>query len=123
MRKPFNKGAQNELFGFAKTNRKIPTETENILWEVLRNKKLGGYKFRRQHPIDDYILDFYCHSKKLCIELDGAYHNEPKQHAYDLRRTQELNQFEIKVLRFSNEEIINNLQEVLDVILLELERD
>ena len=120
MRKPFNKGAYKELFSFAKHNRKNPTQAEMILWEALRNKKLGGFKFRRQHPIDDYILDFYCHSKKLCIELDGEYHNDPNKQSYDLRRTEELNRYQIKVIRFSNKEITNDLQDVLDIILREV---
>ena len=66
--------ANYRLFQFAVKNRKQPTEAEALLWERLKNKQLKGAKFRRQHPIGNFILDFYCHAAKLGLELDGAYH-------------------------------------------------
>lgn len=63
------------------------TQAEEILWKHLRNKKLNGMKFRRQHPLDMFIADFYCHEKKLIIELDGGIHETPEQQEYDEGRT------------------------------------
>ncbi len=65
--------ANYRVFQFAAENRKQPTEAEALLWERLRNKQLKGAKFRRQHPIGNFILDFYCHAAKLGVELDGSY--------------------------------------------------
>ena len=120
MRKPFHKGAKNELFGFAKKMRKHPTEAEKVLWEALKNRQVGGFKFRRQHPLASYILDFYCHEKKLGIELDGGYHNDTFQKEYDQVRTEILNVYGINVIRFPNQSVIQNLNQVLENILLEL---
>jgi very-short-patch-repair endonuclease len=74
-----HKGAGGDVFWYARTNRKGMTEAERILWFALRGRRLLGFKFRRQHPIDDFIADFYCHEKKLLIELDGGYHQEKGQ--------------------------------------------
>jgi len=79
--------------------RKEETEAEKILWEEIRNNKLG-VKFRRQHPIDKFIIDFYAPKIKLAIELDGEIHKENKE--YDKMRTEYLNSKNIKVLRFWN---------------------
>jgi very-short-patch-repair endonuclease len=69
------KGAPESSFAKAKALRKDETQAEKILWAKLRNNQLKGYKFRRQHPIGLYIVDFYCHQLKLVIEIDGDYHN------------------------------------------------
>jgi very-short-patch-repair endonuclease len=89
------------------------TKAEEILWEELRNSKLG-IKFRRQHPIHNFILDFYAPKIKLAIEVDGENHKENKQ--YDTTRTEFLNSNDITVLRFWNKEIENDLPYVLDKI-------
>jgi len=86
------------------------TKAEKILWEALRNKKLG-VKFRRQHPIDKFILDFYAPEIKLGIELDGFSHKENTE--YDKLRTEYLKSKGIKIIRFWNSEIENNLKEVI----------
>lgn len=86
------------------------TKAEKMLWEELRNRKLG-IKFRRQHPVDKFILDFYAPEIKLAIELDGVSHVENKE--YDQLRTNYLKSTNIKILRFWNSEIENNLQKVL----------
>jgi very-short-patch-repair endonuclease len=100
--------------------RKNQTEAEEILWQLLRNRKLGGFKFRRQHPISEgFILDFYCPEVRLAIELDGAYHKEEKQQEYDEGRTYELEKYGIKVIRFWNSEIENSAEQVLTCILKE----
>ena len=100
------------LKDFAKKNRREMTESERLLWEALR-KLNCGYHFRRQHPIGDYIADFICIKKMLVIEVDGGYHNEPIQQQDDQVRTDYLESKGYTVIRFKNEEINNNLQEVI----------
>jgi len=98
----------------AKEMRKNPTKSEALLWNELRNKKTG-YKFRQQHPIDNYIVDFVCLSKKLIIEVDGKIHDF--QQSKDEERELLLKEKKgFKVLRFTNEEVINNIQKVLNKI-------
>jgi very-short-patch-repair endonuclease len=97
--------------------RKNMTVAEKILWQKLRNRHINDLKFRRQHPVDIFILDFYCHEKKLAIEVDGGIHNREEQREWDENRTYELNEFGIQVLRFTNEEVINSVQEVVKSIL------
>ena len=93
--------------------RKEKTEAEELLWQALRNKQVGNCKFRRQHPIGQFIADFYCHEAGLIIEVDGGYHNKADQKTYDKARTQVINDFGVKVIRFTNEEILSNLTEVV----------
>ena len=114
-------GANKEIQERAKCLRRNLTISENILWRKIKNKKLG-YKFRRQHPIDIFIADFYCHEKKLVIEVDGEIHNNEQNKEYDINRTAELERFDIKVIRFSNDEVYNYLPEVLNVIKYELSK-
>lgn len=97
----------------AKDLRKRQTPAENILWEALRKKKLDGYKIRRQHPIGRYIADFYCPKARLVIEVDGSIHELENIKEYDLTRQQELESRQIKVIRFDNDDIYNNLEEVV----------
>jgi very-short-patch-repair endonuclease len=89
--------------------RKNLTESELVLWEVLKDKKLCGRKFRHQHSIGHYIADFYCTSERLIIELDGQHHFTPEGVLKDLDRDIHLAMMNIKVLRFENKEILNNL--------------
>ena len=103
----------------AKRMRKEPTEAEAALWELLRDKKLGD-KFRRQHLIDDFIVDFVCLSKNLVIEVDGGYHNDLTQKEYDEQRTLFLNEKGFRVIRFTNEEVLGNTEAVLKEIKQEL---
>jgi len=110
-------GASPEIFKRAKELRKNMTPSESALWPLLRNKQLKGFKFRRQHPVKNFILDFYCHEIRLAIELDGGIHNNPEQAEYDLGRTYELNEMGIEVLRFRNEDLRNDVDWVLDEIL------
>lgn len=109
--------AKPDIFVKAKELRKSMTHAEEILWEHLRNKKLNGMKFRRQHPIDMFIADFYCHEKKIIIELDGGIHDIPEQKEYDVGRAFLLEEKGFKILRFRNEEVINDVKDVLDRIL------
>ena len=100
----------------AREMRKAQTPPEKLLWELLRNKQLGGLKFRRQHQIGDYIVDFYCHEKRLIIELDGCIHQKVKQVIKDKKRDEYLRALGINVLRFKNEDVINNIAQVLSSI-------
>lgn len=92
------------------------TEAEEILWEAVRDRRLNNCKFRRQHALKNYVADFYCHEAKLVIELDGGIHGEQDQKEYDRDRTSVLNEYGIKVIRFQNEEVINNIEIVLDKV-------
>lgn len=100
----------------AKLLRKNSTRPEKILWNHLRNRRLAGYKFRRQYPVEHYIVDFICLAEKLIIELDGKHHQKPDQLAYDQARSQFLDAGGYKVLRFSNQQITKQLPEVLQKI-------
>ncbi len=86
------------------------------LWDLLRNKQLKGKKFRRQHAIAHYLVDFYCHECKIAIELDGNFHMEAEAKEYDNSRTTLLNEIGVTVLRFWNEEVINDASSVLQKI-------
>lgn len=101
---------------YAKEQRHEPTAAEAILWEAVRNRKLNGYKFRRQHPIAGYIPDFVCLDKKLIVEVDGGYHSDPVQKQADADREQVLTDNGYKVIRFQNNEVISSLPEVLQRI-------
>ncbi len=100
---------------FSKDNRRYMTPAESALWEVLRGKQFG-YRFRRQHPIGDYIPDFVCLLKRLVIEVDGGYHFIGDQQLSDQERTEYLNQHGFEVLRFTNDEIIGNTDNVIKKI-------
>ncbi|WP_299249431.1 endonuclease domain-containing protein [uncultured Cytophaga sp.] len=108
--------ADGKLFEFARALRKSMIPAETVMWECIRNKKLG-VKFRRQHPIDNFILDFYCHELKLAIEVDGSIHEQYDNKLYDEYRTIQLKEYEIKVIRFTNEDVLNSLNSVLDRIM------
>ena len=99
---------------FAKELRKNMTRSEKLLWDRLRNRKVANCKFRRQHPIDIFIADFYCHEKKLVIEIDGEVHNQQKEH--DINRTAEMEIYGITVIRFTNEEVEKKLENVIGTI-------
>jgi len=108
--------APAKSFQYARQNRESPTYAEATLWDALKNKQLGGLKFRRQHPVSNYILDFYCHAARLAIEVDGGYHQNAEQHDYDRCRTADLLELGIREIRFTNEEIINHLEAVLEAV-------
>ncbi|TKB99486.1 imidazole glycerol phosphate synthase subunit HisF [Pedobacter cryotolerans] len=108
-------GASNLIFENAKALRNRVTESESLLWGYLSNKQLG-VKFRRQHPISLYIADFYCHEIKLIIEIDGSIHNNPEILINDIERQKNLEALGITVIRFTNNQLHNNLNSVLDKI-------
>jgi very-short-patch-repair endonuclease len=92
------------------------TPTEAILWEILRNRKFKGLKFRRQMNIGPYIVDFLCKEYKVALEIDGGIHDEEDQKEHDLSRTIFLNELDYQILRIKNEDIYNNLQFTLEDI-------
>ena len=104
-------GAKPDILEKAKVLRKNLTNAENILWEKLKNKQILNLRFRRQHPIDIFIADFYCHAVRLVIELDGEIHKN--QIEYDEGRTAELERFDIQVIRINNKEIESNMETVI----------
>ncbi len=114
----FNSTAQEwrNTFPFAKENRKNSTVEENIIWQEIRNRKIDGFKFRRQHPVAGYIPDFICLENKLILEIDGEYHNEEGQQKFDEARENWLGENGFKMLRFTNSEVKNNLKEVVKKI-------
>jgi very-short-patch-repair endonuclease len=107
------KGAKASTFENARSPRKALTVAEELLWQELRNRKLQGLKFRRQHPINHYIADFYCAEKQLVIEVDGSVHNSKEQTEYDAMRTADLASMDIGVLRFTNDEVEKHMPSVL----------
>jgi very-short-patch-repair endonuclease len=115
---PMFHGAKPSGFEKAKKLRSRETVAEKRLWECLKENKLLGFRFKRQHPIADYIADFYCHRARLVVELDGDYHQN--QIEYDNNRTAVMNEFGLKVIRFKNEEVLTNINSVTERILFEL---
>jgi len=100
---------------FAKYNRREMTQSETILWKALRHE-LRAYRFRRQHPIGDYIADFVCLSRRLIVEVDGGYHDTCEQQDDDQMRTDYLNQMGFEVMRFKNEEVDFDVKAVISMI-------
>ena len=114
--KPFNPPPlPAKTLAYARALRANMTDAETKLWQALRREQLG-VKFRKQHPIPPFILDFYCIEKKLAIELDGGQHNDAESTKYDAERTQWLEAQGIRVLRFWNNEVLTNLDGVLQVV-------
>lgn len=112
-------GASPKVFELAKELRDRLTEPEKILWEKLRLNRLNGYRFKPQHPIGSFIADFYCHKAKLVIEIDGKYHDSKSQSEFDANRSGIINEFGLRVIRFSNEDVINRI----DFVLSEIEKN
>ena len=103
------------LRDLARKNRNNPTEAETLLWNYLKNNGLG-VTFKRQHIIGDYITDFVCMDSKLIVELDGGYHQLPQQQTNDAERTNWLENKGYKIIRFTNEELFENIDGVLEKI-------
>ena len=110
------RNTQPELIQYARQMRREPTPAEALLWESLRGRKLGGLKFRRQHPLNAYILDFWCCECQMVIELDGGIHSDASVREHDRARQGHLELHGYTVLRFRNEEVLENLPAVLNVI-------
>jgi very-short-patch-repair endonuclease len=108
-------GASGRLFANARHARKHPTKAEQFLWERLRNSQTG-YKFRRQHPILNYVVDFYCHSLKYVIEVDGSVHGEYTNDLEDKDKDVNLILNGIFIQRFTNNQVINDIEWVMEEI-------
>ena len=104
-------GASPKIFQYARQLRANMTRPEKRLWAYLRNKPMGA-KFRRQHPYGSYVLDFYCHKYRFCIEVDGQNHKLPEQERKDKERTKELLRTGLQEIRFSNEQVLLQFEEV-----------
>ena len=115
-RRPHKPRTPEHLLEFARRMRSDPPDAEKRLWRMLRNRRLGGFKFRRQAPLGSYILDFYCHEAKLVVEADGGQHSDPKQAAKDAKRTAYLKSLGIRVLRFWDNDILKHTDAVAEQI-------
>jgi 5-methyltetrahydrofolate--homocysteine methyltransferase len=107
------------ILGHAREMRKNPTKAEQLLWRALRGRNLSNFKFRRQQPMKGYILDFYCEAARLGVEADGEIHLGEQQKRYDQERTEYLAEYGIKIIRFTNDQIIKAMTEVLMAIEVE----
>ena len=103
-----------QLLIFAKSIRHTATDAENLMWQLFRNKRFMNLKFRRQHVIAPYIVDFFCHELGLVIELDGSQHGTDDAVEYDAERTQFLEALGLKVVRYWNHEVLGNTEVVLE---------
>ena len=108
------------IFANAKKMRNEPTPSEIIFWSLLK-QHFPEFRFRRQHPISDYIADFYCHKLRLVIEIDGSVHNSPEAKNNDKVRDQYMQSLKLKVLRFSNEEVCKQSEIAMKKLKLEIE--
>lgn len=113
---PFYFGASPATLKLASELRASMTKAEKILWECLRNRKCLNFKFRRQHPIGEFIVDFFCYEAMLVIELDGEVHHDEYQKERDFERTLILKEYGIRVVRFKNEAVFNDIEGVLKTI-------
>jgi very-short-patch-repair endonuclease len=109
-------GANADLFEKAKELRGNMTDSERLLWEQLNQNQLLELRFKPQHPISNFIADFYCHKLRLVIEIDGGYHLSKDQNEYDKGRDFEMEELGIVVMRIRAEDVLNNLESVLKTI-------
>ena len=108
------------LVELARELRQKQTSAEGLLWQLLRNRQLLGLKFRRQHQFGDYVADFYCHEAQLVIECDGLVHEDNERRHHDQNRNAYMIAQGLRVLRFSNAEILNEPESVVDQIVRSL---
>jgi very-short-patch-repair endonuclease len=113
---PMYYGAKPSIFKLARELRKNETEAEKILWSKLNRNQINGLQFRRQHPINIFIADFFCPKIKLVIEVDGSIHEIPEFKLHDNGRSDFLNDHGITVIRFTNEQIINDIDSTMKEI-------
>jgi very-short-patch-repair endonuclease len=109
-----------KMMPIAREKRTEQTAAEEFLWQHIRNRQLAGIKFRRQHVIDHYIVDFYCHEAALVIEVDGSIHEQQKEE--DALRQAEIEAVGAVFIRFSNEEVMGNIADVLEKIVHEVNK-
>lgn len=116
-------GERLELIAFARKLRQDATDAEALLWACLRDRRVNGRKFRRQHPLHPYVLDFYCAELHLAIELDGGQHNSPEGKRHDAARDRFLQSRGIETLRFTNHDMMKFTDSVMNVIWDKTRRD
>jgi len=104
------------LLGYSRELRRGQTKAEQLLWRLLRSRQVAGAKFRRQHALGPYILDFLCVERSLVVELDGDSHAQPEQVVWDEQRTRFLEARGLRVLRFSNHEVLCETEAVLQQV-------
>ena len=109
-----NKKLDSQLLEFAKSLRHTATDAEHLMWQILRAKHFMNLKFRRQHVIQPYIVDFYCHEIGLVIELDGSQHGTNDAIEYDAERTKFLEALGLKVVRYWNHDVLGRTEVVLE---------
>jgi very-short-patch-repair endonuclease len=107
---PRVRGTTQEIQSAAWRMRHSPTAAEHALWQILRDRRLGGFRFRRQHPVGPFILDFYCPALKLAVEVDGSSHAQQVER--DEARTRQLEVFGYHVLRVRNEDVLGDVDKV-----------
>ena len=113
---PTIRGTTPELRANARTLRANLTPAERLLWEAIKKRRLNGLKFRCQHPVGPFVLDFWCPERRLAVEVDGSSHDHPDQADYDAVRTAQLNAFGYRVVRVRNDEVFDDLPAVLSRI-------
>ena len=113
---PFEKTSPR-LLKLARALRRRRTDAEGAVWQLVRRRQFGA-KFRRQHPIDPYVLDFYCHELRLAIEVDGGGHSHARSRARDLERSASLEAQGIRVVRFTNTEVLQETESVAEALWL-----
>ena len=115
MKTDMHYGASPVIFKIARQLRKNPTKAEAFLWEYLRKNQMGR-RFRRQHPTWLYVVDFYCHPLRLIIEIDGGIHEEAEQQINDKEKTENLESLGLHIIRFSNEQVLFDIDNTLSLI-------
>ena len=105
------------LLSFARHMRREPTDAEKKLWSRLRDRRLSGFKFRRQVPFGGYVLDFFCEQSMLCVELDGGQHNDPDGSRRDAGRDAALAKLGLEVIRFWDPDVLKGTDAVCEAIL------
>jgi very-short-patch-repair endonuclease len=113
-------GASKKIFLRAIELRNNPTKAEDILWEELKNRKVFKARWKRQHPVDIFVVDFYCHKYKLVIEVDGEIHLKEEILEHDEGRSHDIEKLGIKIIRFTNKEVTENIESVKERILYEI---
>ncbi|HUX57759.1 MAG TPA: endonuclease domain-containing protein [Bacteroidales bacterium] len=113
-------GASKNIFLRAIELRNNMALAEKLLWKELKRKEIFNARFKRQHPIDIFVVDFYCHKHKLAIEVDGEIHLKEEVQEYDDSRSHDIEKLGIKILRFTNKEVIENIEMVKQRILQEI---
>ena len=110
-------GAPTTVFKKARMLRFSMTPAERHLWARLRKNQLNGFRFRPQHPISEFVVDFYCHKAKLVVEVDESYHENPKQKEYDENRDHILKEFGLIILRFTDKQVLEETESVIQTII------